>query len=86
MSFRLRATWAVFHTAFRNPELRRAIALLADVPRTASVVAATSVRLYGLAKEPFLTAVIGHPASSRAAESVAACRGAELAVVDERVR
>jgi CRP-like cAMP-binding protein len=46
------------------------IALLRDVPRTASVRAVTPVRLDALDKETFLTAVTGHPASRRAADDV----------------
>lgn len=59
--------------------LRRAdgfgeIALLRDVPRTASVTAVTDVRLFALAKEPFLEAVTGHPVAHAEMERVVAER------------
>ena len=46
------------------------IALLRDVPRTATVTARTDVRLDALDKETFIAAVTGHPASGRAAEEL----------------
>jgi MFS family permease len=47
------------------------IALLRDVPRTASVVAQTGGTVYRLAREPFLTAVLGHAATERHAHGIA---------------
>lgn len=44
------------------------LALLADVPRTATVAARTPSRLYALDRESFLESVASHPASGREAE------------------
>ena len=50
------------------------IALLRDVPRTATCTARTPVSLFALEREDFLGAVTGHPGSTQAAESVVSSR------------
>jgi MFS family permease len=55
------------------------IALLDDVPRTATVTALTDVLLYALEKDPFLTAVTGHAPAAQAARALVAERRAESA-------
>jgi MFS family permease len=50
------------------------IALLRDVPRTASVRAASDVRLLALDRTTFLATVTGDPASAEAAGSIVAAR------------
>jgi MFS family permease len=50
------------------------IALLRDVPRTASADIVTSARLYGLERDLFIAAVTGHADSAAAAETTIANR------------
>lgn len=50
------------------------IALLRDVPRTATVTAVTETRLVALKRDDFLAAVTGHDAARAAGEAVAAER------------
>jgi CRP-like cAMP-binding protein len=46
------------------------IALLQEIPRTATVTALSPAHLYSLEKEPFLAAVTGHPQSTREATTL----------------
>jgi CRP-like cAMP-binding protein len=50
------------------------IALLRDVPRTATVTARTDTRLYSLNWDAFVPAVAGHAPSRRAADTVIGAR------------
>jgi CRP-like cAMP-binding protein len=50
------------------------IALLHDVPRTATVRATTGLRLHALDPDTFVATVTGHPASAEAAGSIVASR------------
>ena len=54
------------------------VALIRDVPRTATVTARTDVRLLALERDHFLLAVTGHAGSSAAADAVVRARFDEL--------
>jgi hypothetical protein len=50
------------------------IALLRDIPRTASARARTATDLYALERDAFLAAITGHAASTEAAEGIVVAR------------
>ena len=50
------------------------IALLRNVPRTATATAVSAVELVSLDREPFVAAVTGHAPSAAAADTVVAAR------------
>jgi CRP-like cAMP-binding protein len=50
------------------------IALLRDIPRTATVTAHTDAIIYKLDRDPFLTAVTGHAPTQRQADHIADTR------------
>jgi MFS family permease len=50
------------------------IALLRDVPRTATIVATDALRVFGLERDDFIAAVTGYAPSREAADSVVAAR------------
>jgi CRP-like cAMP-binding protein len=58
------------------------IALIEDVPRTATVTAVTDAQLYSLEKEPFILALTGHVSAARAAGDLVARRLDELKRMD----
>lgn len=69
---RVKVTRAGHHVSELGPgDYVGEVALLRDVPRTASVTALTPLRLLALEREPFLLAVTGHAGSHEAARAVA---------------
>jgi CRP-like cAMP-binding protein len=61
------------------------IALIRDVPRTATVTAKTPTVLYALDREEFLAAVTSHEPSAEAVEEVVSARLAGLPVAGARI-
>jgi MFS family permease len=59
------------HTTAHEADYFGEIALLRDVPRTATVKALADTKLYALQREDFLAAVTGHRAAHAAADAVA---------------
>jgi MFS family permease len=62
------------------------IALIRDMPRTATATALSNVFLYALEREDFLGAVTGHAASAQAAERVVGARLASVSAAGENLQ
>ena len=72
------------HSTAHRADYFGEIALLRDVPRTASVAAAVDSHLYALQRDDFLAAVTGHSVAHAAGQEVAETRLAQTGT--ERVK
>jgi MFS family permease len=68
------------HSVLSAPDSFGEIALLRDVPRTATVTAASDARLYSLARDDFLAAVTDHRLAHETGEAVVDARLANTSV------
>ena len=62
------------------------IALIEDVPRTATVIATRDTEVYCLEKGPFILALTGHPAARSTVSDVVSSRRDELRAVEREPR